>query len=165
MAFRNRLRPVKSYKHVVDIQGGLALGTQLNSILIDAVDAPVLTGAAGVEVASTVRAIYLKVEVYATSAAALSNVYMTVMKNPSNALTAPAPNAVGVSDVKKQIIHQEMVMIQQVAEGNPRTLFKGVIRIPRGYQRMGQDDTLLLSLLSPGVAIFFCVQCIYKEFR
>ncbi len=165
MPFRNRLRPVKSYKHVIDIQGGLVAGAQLNSILADAVDAPILTGTASVEVASTIRAIYLKVEAYATTAVALSNIYMTVMKNPSNALTAPAPNAVGASDVKKQIIHQEMVMMQQVAEGNPRTLFKGVIRIPRGYQRMGQDDTLLLSLLSPGVAAFFCIQCIYKEFR
>ncbi len=90
---------------------------------------------------------------------------MTIMKNPSNALPVPVANLIGTSDVKKQIIHQEMVMMQQVAEGNPRTLFKGVIRIPRHYQRMGQDDTLLLNLLAPGVNAFFCVQCIYKEFR
>ncbi len=162
---RFNLRPVKSYKHVIDIQGDLVLAVQQNFILADAVDAPILTGAAGVEVASQIKSIYLRVEAYATSAAALSNIYMTVMKNPSNALPTPTANLIGVSNVKKQIIHQEMVMMQQVAEGNPRVLFKGVIRIPRNYQRMSQDDTLLLSLLAPGVNAFFCIQCIYKEFR
>ncbi len=160
-----RLRPVKSYKHVVDVQGALVAGTQVNTVLIDAVDAPVLANVDEVETASTVGSIYLKVEGYATSAAALSNLYMVIMKNPSNAVATPAANAIGSSDVKKFIIHQEMVMLQQVDKGNPRTLFKGVIRIPRGYRRFGQDDALILGLLSPGVSVFFCIQCIFKEFR
>ncbi len=167
MSFRRRqaLRPVKSYKHIVDLQGGLSGGTQANNLLIDAVDAPVLTGPAGVEVASTIHSIYLKVEVYATAAGSLSNCYMIIFKNPSNGLTTPTANVVGISDVKKYVIHQEMVMMQQVALGNPRTLFKGVIKIPRGYKRFGQDDALIIGLLSPGVNANFCVQCIYKEFR
>ncbi len=161
----NRLRPVKSYKHVFDLQGALAAGTQLNTVVIDAVDAPTLSNTIGVEVASTVNSIYLKVEAYATSAGALSNLYMIVMKNPSNAIATPAANTVGGSDVKKYILHQEMVMLQQVDKGNPRTLFVGVIRIPRGYRRFGQDDALIIGLLSPGVTVSFCMQVIYKEFR
>ncbi len=167
MSFRKRLqlRPVKSYKHIIDIQGGLVGGTQANNLLIDSVDAPILTGVAGVQTASTINAIYLKVEVYSTAAGSLSNCYMIIFKNPSNALTTPTANTVGASDVKNKVIHQEMVMMQQVANGNPRTLFKGVIRIPRGLRRFGQDDALIIGLLSPGVNANFCVQCIYKEFR
>ncbi len=160
-----RLRPVKSYKHVVDFQGALVAGTQVNTSVIDAVDNPTLADTDAVEVASTVNSIFLKVEGYATSAAALSNLYMIVMKNPSNTITTPQANLIGPSDVKKFIIHQEMVMLQQVDKGNPRTLFRGVIKIPRGYRRFGQDDALIIGLLSPGVSVFFCIQCIYKEFR
>ncbi len=168
MSFRRRamsLRPVKSYKHVVDIQGGLIAGTQVNSVMIDAVDSPVLANEAEVEVASTVHSIYLKVEAYSIATGALSNLYMIVMKNPSNALVTPQANVVGASDLKKFVIHQEMVMIQEIVDGVPRTVFRGVIKIPRGYKRFGQDDILLVSLLSPGVNMNFCIQCIYKEFR
>ncbi len=161
----NRLHPVKSYKHIVDIQAGLVLAVQQDFTLIDAVDAPVLANTAQVQTASTVNAIFLHVECSATTSAALANVYMFIMKNPSNALPIPAANAVGASDVKKQIIHQEMVMVERSTAGNPRALFKGVVLIPRGYRRFGQDDALKLAVLSPGVNLDLCIQCIYKEFR
>ncbi len=90
---------------------------------------------------------------------------MIIMKNPGNNLVTPTPNAVGGNDNKKFVIHQEMVMLEKNTTGLPRTLFKGVISIPRGYRRFGQDDILVIALLSPGVNVDFCIQCIYKEFR
>ena len=63
---------------------------------------------------------------------------MLVFKNPGGNLTVPANNTVGSNDNKKYVIHQEMVMLEQSISGNPRTLFNGVIRIPRGYQRNGR---------------------------
>ncbi len=114
---------------------------------------------------STVNGIYLKVEVSASSAGALANAYMMVYKNPGNDLTFPNPNIVGTSDKKKFVIHQEMVMLEQTTGGNPRTLFNGVIAIPRGYRRNGPNDRLELDVFSPGVDMNVCVQCHYKEFR
>lgn len=161
----NSLRPVNRIKHVVDVQGGALLGVQALQNLITTVDAPLIANTFQVETGSTVNAIYLKVEVNATSSAALSNVYMFVAKNPGNNLTFPNANAVGGVDNKKYVIHQEMVMMQQVTNSNPRTLFNGVIVIPRGYKRNGPSDRLILAIFSPGVNINFCVQCHYKEFR
>ncbi len=77
----------------------------------------------------------------------------------------PTANFVGASDDKRFVIHQEMVMLQQVTNSNPRTLFKGVIAIPRGYRRMGPNDLLRLAVLAPGVNINICLQVHYKEFR
>ncbi len=161
----SRLRPVNSYKHVIDQQGGLIAAAQQNFALIDTEDNPVLANNTDVQTGSTVSSIYLKVEVYATATTALANCYLIIFKNPGNAFTIPAANAIGVSDLKKFVIHQEMVMMEKNTTGLPRTLFKGVIRIPRGYKRNGQDDALLIGLLSPGVNADFCFQCIYKEFR
>ncbi len=128
-------------------------------------DAPTLGNREEVETGSTVNGIYLKVEINATSSAALSNAYLMIFKNVGGNLIAPAANVVGASDNKKFVIHQEMVMMQQVTNSNPRTLFNGVIVLPRGYRRMSIDDRLELHILTPGVTANICIQCHYKEFR
>ncbi len=159
------LRPVNRIKHVVDSQFGVALGVVSVTNIISTVDAPVLANTSECETGSTVNGIYLDVEVYGTSAGGLSNVYMYVGKNPGTNLALPNPNVVGASDNKRFVIHQEMVMLQQVSNSNPRTLFKGVIAIPRGYRRNGPQDILVLVILAPGVNINVCMQAHYKEFR
>jgi len=162
------LRPVHRIKHVVDLQAGVVLGTQLDVTLAFAKDAPVLANETEVETGSKVNGIYLKVEVSATSGTALANVYLAIMKNPGNNLTAPAANAVGASDNKRFIIHQEMIMVQKFdadVSANPRILFNGVIALPRGYRRFGPTDRLQCLILSPGANLDACVQCHYKEFR
>ncbi len=169
MVFRRRslnaLRPVHRLKHVVDVQGALPGGTTVTNDLILTKDAPVLANTTEVETGCTVNGIYLKVEVYATAAAALSNCYMAVYKNPGGNLAALNPQAIGPDDDKRYVIHQEMVMMQQVTNGNPRTIFVGVIAIPRGFRRFGPNDELQIALKSPGPNANYCFQCIYKEFR
>ncbi len=162
------LRPVHRIKHVVDAQGTVTAGSQLNTVLIKSVDAPVLANTTEVETGSKVNGIYLKVEVASNDAqvsGAVPNVYMGVFKNPGATFSTPAPNAVGVSDLKRYMIHQEMVMIQNVVSSNPRVLFNGVIKIPRGYIRNGPEDILTVAVLSPQIDISVCIQCHYKEFR
>ncbi len=163
--FRKYLHPVNSKKHVIDNQGGLVAGTQAIVELVEGVDAPVLASTEQVAVGSYVRSMFLNVQVAATGTAALSNVYMIVYKNPSNGLTPPNANAVGASDVKKIVFHQEMIMTEKNTTAIPRTLFKGVLKLPRHMQRMGQDDSVLIALLAPGVNYDYCIQCIYKEIR
>ncbi len=163
----NRLRPVNRIKHVVDVQGAIAAGANTLRTIINAVDNPTLAVNNEVQIGSTVNGIYLKVEATRTGTTSdvLANVYLFIAKNPGGNLTLPAGNLVGVNDNKKYIIHQEMVMLQGTNAGNPRTIFNGVIVIPRGYRRMGPGDLLQLDILSPGVNINFCFQVHYKEFR
>ncbi len=169
MSFRRRrgssLRPVNRIKHVVDFQYAVGLGVTDIKNLVTANDNPVLANVAEVQTGSIVNGIYLKVEVTATTSAALSNVYLIIAKNPGGNLGALAPNQIGADDDKRYVIHQEMVMLQQVTNSNPRTLFNGVIAIPRGYRRFGPNDTLILEILAPGVNVNVCFQCHYKEFR
>ncbi len=163
--FRN-LRPIRSIKHVIDIQSALAAGgAQESQDLVSAIDAPTAANVDTVEIGSRVGSIYLNVQCYATSEASLANVYMFVFKNPGGNLTAPAGNAVGASDNKKYVIHQEMRMMGGATTEIPITLFNGVIKIPRSYQRMGTLDILQVVVHTPGNAIDYCVQCIYKELR
>ncbi len=161
------IRPVNRIKHVVDRQSAVAGGTVENTLLVQTLDTPTIADTDGCETGSKVNGIYLRVECVNTEATqgVLPNVYMFVGKNPGGNLTLPNPNVVGASSNKKYVIHQEMLMLQKQTGSNPRTLFNGVIMIPKLYRRNGPGDQLLFSILSPGVDIDYCVQCHYKEFR
>ncbi len=170
MSFRRqlRLRPVNSVKHVIDVQGGLVALTQDIVTLIESVDNPVVANNTDVATASNVRSFFLNVQVAASGSGALANVYMYVAKNPGKRITVtdfPKANAVGVSNLKKLIFHQEMIMTEKNTTAISRTLFRGVIKIPKHMQRFGQDDEIDIYLFSPGVNFDYCFQCIYKEFR
>ncbi len=169
MVFRRRnqsLRPVRRIKHVTDRQGATALGVNFDEQIISSSDLPTLAQTNVVETGSTVNAVYLRVEVVNTGATGvLANAYLMVMKNPGGNLTFPNPNVVGGDDNKKYVIHQEMVMLQMVDNSNPRTLFNGVIMIPRGYRRFAINDLLTVRVFSPGVELSICIQSHYKEFR
>ncbi len=162
------LHPVHRIKHVVDAEGGTIAATQSVIDLIDTVDNPVIGVTQDCETGSKVNAIYLRVEILHSSGAGRANAYMMVFKNVGNNISAerPNPNAVGASDMKRYVIHQEMVMMNgDAGNGQPRTLFNGVISIPRGMRRCGPDDKLQLVIFTPTVLGDFCVQCIYKEFK
>ncbi len=162
------LRPINRIKHVVDISATLAAATQLNNVIALSTDTPDLAGTTDVETGSKINGIYLKVEVASNEAfdsGAIPNVYMSVFKNPGGGLPTPVPNAVGGNDLKRYIIHQEMIMINNTIGGNPRVLFNGVISIPKGYRRNGPGDAWVISILSPAINIALCMQAHYKEFR
>ncbi len=165
--FRRGMSPVNRIKHVVDSSATLTAGTQLDTPIITADDAPVLANRAEVLTGSVVNAIYLRVEVASneTDAGAIPNAYMLLMKNPGGNLTIPVPNAVGSNDNKRFVIHQEMVMLNNLAGGNSRTLFNGVVVIPKGYRRFAPNDTLVLSIFSTAVNLTLCFQVHFKEFR
>ncbi len=167
--FRSSIRPIQRIKHVVDISQATAAGVNLVLPLIIAIDAPVIANVQEVVTGSTVNAIYLRVEVAsneAISLGAVPNFYVNVQKNPGNNLSNPVANAVGVSDNKRFVIHQEMTMIENKGQGsNSRTAFNGVIVIPKGYRRFGPNDRLDIALLSPALDVVTCLQCHFKEFR
>ncbi len=161
------IRPVQRIKHVVDQTATLVANTQLTNVIVSAVDAPVLANTSQVRTASTVHGVYLNVEVAVKDVAAgtVSNMYLIVFKNPGGNLTIPVPNAVGSNDNKNYVIHQEMIMMNNATGGNPRTLFKGVIKIPARLKRFGINDQLQWSVIAPNNNTVVCGQTIYKEFR
>jgi len=174
MPFRrmSSIRPVQSRKHIVDVATSVVLAVATSVPVIITVDTgPLLGNPTDVKNGSTVNAIYLSIEVFATNAySGVPRVYFTVFKNPGNNLTAPAPNGAGISDNKRYIIHQEMIMVGNGAMTSfPRTLFKGVVRIPPRLKRFGANDRLAIQLQNgagetTGISNA-CVQAIYKEYN
>ncbi len=165
--FNRALRPINARKHIVDIQGGLPINTKTSHDLITVVDAPVVANVTECKVGAKVNSIFLNVQFAATSTAALANIYMFLWKNSGDNIAiaqVPNGNVTGTSDLKQLIFHTEMSMSEKNTTAIPRTLFKGVLKIPRHFQRCGQNDTIRIELYSPGVTHDYCIECIYKEY-
>ncbi len=171
MVFRRRmsnLRPINSLKHVVDTSFTMAANTQVDTQVMDAVPQPTITTPRQTTIASKISSMYLRVEaaVDIRIAGAIPNFYMIVFKNPGTNFTVPNAASVGTSDIKRFVIHQEMVMLDNSTDApNPRTIFNGVIKIPRGFQRQGNDDSLQVGVLCPSLTSKVCIQCIFKEYK
>ncbi len=164
--FNPSIRPVHRIKHVVDAEGGTVAGVVTTVDLTRTRDSPANAVTNEVAQGSKINGIYLRVEVLHSSGAGRSNMYLGVFKNPGANLTPPVLNNTGASENKRYMIHQEMIMMNgDAGNGQPRVLFNGVIKIPKGYIRNGPNDRLQLLLLTPTVLSDWCVQCHYKEFR
>ncbi len=169
---RNRLRPVNTLKHTIDQQNTIAAGTAIDIQLVKCVENAVSTTAIENDIGSHVRSLFLNIQVINSidAVGTINNVYMYIFGNPGDnvpGVSIPAVNIVGTSDFRKQIFHQEMAMLGDQADGIPITLFKGVIKIPRKFQRLGVNDVINVRVGTPtgGAEIDACVQCIYKEIR
>jgi len=168
MARRMSLRPVNSTKNIVDVSGVLAIGSTTSVNLVDAVqslsDPP---QPSQVQKASTVSSIYLSVFVLGNSGSASGLVDWYVWKDAggSNQASPDTPTAgnTNASNLKRFIFHEEKGLAA-TQDGTPM-VFKGVIRIPPRFRRMGQNDIIQLRLLSPVADMQFCVKAIYKWYQ
>ncbi len=163
------LRPVNRIKHVFDSSATIAAAVQHVFTLALTTDTPTLAAINSVETGSKINGFYIRLEVASNEAidlGAIPNTYMALFKNVGGNLTAPGANAVGADDNKRFVIHQEMSMIENKGQGsNARTLFNGVVAIPKGYRRNGPGDVWQLLVLTPALDVAYCVQSHYKEFR
>jgi len=168
------LRPVKSIKHIVETNGTVTAALASTTDVINTVDAPAYNVTPNqVSTGAQIHGIYLRVEVKGrVQAGGIQNVYMAVYKNLGNNLTLGPIDLIGTTDLRRYVIHQEMLMVSgqdlSTGLGFPRTMFKGVIIIPKSLKRFGVQDKLQVILQHrSGEATQtteFCIECIYKEF-
>ncbi len=118
------------------------------------------TGVVGqVRTGAKVTSLFLFVQV--VPATGTANVDMYVMKKPSGVVN-PTAGAVGGNVARKYVLHEEKGIPGNAADGAYPMTFKGVIRIPRGRQRMAEGDQIIVAVR--GADIYnACVKAIYKE--
>jgi len=162
------LRPINRIKHVVDSSATIAAAAGNSFVIALATDTPSLANTTGVETGAKINGFYIRFETASTQNTvmnAIPNFYFYVAKNPGGNVTLPAANQVGGDDNKRFVIHQEMTMIHNDDGGNPRTVFNGVVVIPKGMRRMAPNDVWTIQTLCPAIDTAQCIQVHYKEFR
>ncbi len=171
------LRPIDSVKHIVTSTSVLVAIT--NTVVVpvtDGVDTYTLADTNGVPTGAKVSSFFLSAYFISEGGEVASEVPLVdwyIIHNPGgvygttfDADNLPTPGSTGSHKNKRHIIHEE----RGLAGGGDASLsgvpmiFKGVIRIPRGMQRVGQDDTIQL-VARATFNTKFCVQCIYKHYK
>ncbi len=151
---------IHSRKEVVDSTLlGVAAAVVSNVNVANAVND--YTGTVGsVETGSVIKSIYLFVQIIPTLGTA--NVDFYVIKRPDG-IVDPVPGAVGGSFARKYVLHEEKGLPGNAGDGAYPLTFKGVVRIPKGRQRMGEGDDIRVVLR--GADIYnACIKCIYKVY-
>ncbi len=170
MAFgrRRSLQPLNSTKHVIDSEGGLTSTPSTNVIaegvtVLNAVLNPVqcVTG-------SVVNGVYVSLFVIGDTGAPVGgSITWYICKARSGqdfTNDFPLPVAVGTSDVRNQIFHQEKGL---AGSGDGTAMvFKGVIAIPKSMRRMREGDRIAIRImLNSADSAQFCLQSIYKSWQ
>ncbi len=88
-----------------------------------------------------------------------------IFKNPGTNLTSPVPGTVGSSNEKKFVFKTWKGLIGARTQGFPAYTWRGWIKVPKVYQRMGTDDLIQFVFQSTGVATIVCNNFIYKWFK
>ncbi len=154
-----RFRPViHTRKEIVDstllgVTAGVTSVVTLASVVND------YTGAVGtVEVGTKISSLFLFVQILPT--ATTENVDWFITKTPAG-ISLPVPGATGGTTARKYILHEEKGIPGNANDGAYPSTFKGVIKIPRGRQRMAEGDLIRISLRAVGISNA-CVKSIYK---
>ncbi len=161
-------RIVDSNKNIVSSFQGIGAATKTDIIIARAVDSATNAVTEDVERGCKLKAIWIEFWVYATQDIAegvTTGIEMYVIKNPGANLTTPSPGTEGSSNEKKFIFKSWKGLIGQRTDGSPPYFFKGWIKIPRLYQRMGADDLIQLVVLATGSSIVLCRKFIYKWYK
>ncbi len=157
------MRPViHSRKEIVDsTQIGVAGGA--NTVLAVASVVNDYTGAVGtVEVGSVVKSVYCFVQGI-NQTTGVANVDWYFIKRPAG-ITLPNPGAVGGNVARKFVLHEEKGIPGNAGDGAYPLTFKGVIKIPRGRQRMAEGDKIEIVFRSVDTANW-CFKLIYKVYQ
>ncbi len=161
------LRPVNSMKNVVNAFTAQPVGT--GSLLIArAVDSATNAVTQDVERGCNIKAIWLEIWIYDSAEAAVgvtSGIDFYIWKDPGANLTPPIPGTEGSSNEKKFIFKSWKGLTGARTQGSPPYAWRGWIKIPKRYQRMGTDDLFELQFNATGVNKIVCTNLIYKWYK
>ncbi len=162
---RSSKRPINSVKNIVDSTLiGVAAGVTSNVNLATAVNT--YAGAVTeVPIGSNVSSVYLFVQVQPQAAQGNADWFFYKSSAAENtALLAVTPGVTGGNTARRFILHEEKGIPGVFNNGASPLTFRGVLKIPRGRQRMGEGDVITLRVRC-STAYDACVKAIYKFYQ
>ncbi len=158
------MRPtINTEKHVVHSVFAVAT-TNVAKVIAKAVTAPSNTVDSDCHRGGHVKAIWVSLDFCGLAGTGVhQRTVFYLIKNPGDNLTEPGALAVGTSNEKKFVFKQWSAMTMRNQEGNPPYHWEGWVKVPRLYQRMGADDTIMLVGGCNTSTGHGWSTCIYKE--
>jgi len=168
--FRRMLAPINSNKHYVhQPRITVTSGTLADIVPVDTVVAPAAAQSNQVEEGSVVKAIYMELWFQSVGLTGTTNTFTAAIeKLPGNTpiMTFAQSLNLGAYPNKKNILYVTQGITGSVSDGSPMMpIYKGWIKIPKGKQRMGLDDRIVLNISASVQDAQVCGIFTYKEYR
>jgi len=170
MAFKRRmLAPIHSEKHLIQYTGGVvtvAQGAARNDILATAVSVADKNLANEVIEGSIIKACYVEAWILSNSASVPGNFIATLEKVENGNVGITFAQAILLNDYpnKKNILYTAEGLTGNNDDNNPLPILRGWYSIPKGKQRFGLGDSLVLTFASQVSGLKLCGLAIYKEY-
>ncbi len=160
--------PINANKHYVMIPNANIASAALGTIdVVDAVVAPATSNAFDVEEGSIVKAVYIELWIFGLGASGTdTQFFLAVEKLPAGAtpMTQAQSLNLGAYPNKKNILFTSQGVIGGI-DTNSVVVLRNWILIPKGKQRMGLADRIVLSVATLGAPMQRCGFITYKEYR
>ncbi len=167
--FGRQITPiVNSTKNVVSAFTAISTGAQTDLLVARAVDSAALATTTDVERGCIIKAIWLELWIYASAEAVAGvthGIDAYLIKNPGDNLTPPIPSTTGSSNEKKFIIKQWKGLTGARTQGSLPYSWRGWVKIPKRYHRMGADDRWEFVSIATGANAIQCTNFIYKWYK
>jgi len=167
---RRMVAPINSVKHYVGNPNfAVALGTSTTLEIAETVAAPVDTNREKVSEGSLIKAVHFE---YWLIGKGISNTntqfVMTIEKSPSNASNPAFSDMLNLGGYanKKNILYTTQGIVGANVDGSPVIpVIRDWLKIPKGKQRMGQEDRILVTFATVEQQLQVCGMSIYKEYQ
>ncbi len=160
--------PIHSIKHMVQkTNASLASGALLSVVLIDAVAiGATRSNTFDVEEGSVIKAIYCELWLKSNASAGTStqqNVFIERLSSNLATMNFTESQNVQSYDNKKNILFSSQGVLGDLTT-SAMPVLRQWIAIPKGKQRFGLADRLVLEISAVGAALQICGLFIYKEY-
>ncbi len=159
---------VKSRKHIFQIsQSTVAQAAVVNTIIVKSAEATSTTPE-GIEEGAIVKACYLEFWVSQDSASVVGSYTLILVKIPGIAGNPITGEVAALHDYhnKKNILFTAQGLLTP-NDGGQVPILRGWYKIPKGKQRFGLDDKLVVTIRNnnaTAIDINFCGLAIFKEY-
>ncbi len=161
--------PINSVKHYVHkTNATLASGAAINIVLVDSVVAPAVANPFDVKTGAVIKAVHIEIWVLGAGVSETDiqfGAFLEKIENGVAAMTFAQSLNLGAYDNKKNILYTTQGVTSSQVDGSiPLALMRSWFKIPKGKQRFGQGDRLVLTVNSVGGSLQVCGLTTYKEY-
>ncbi len=160
------LAPITSVKHYVHRSTTQVGGTSIvNFEALEGVSQNAVTNAQDVVAGSVVKAIYIEMWLNGEDATNQAQFVLTIEKLPANATVmsiSDSSNLTAYTNKKNVLYTTQGILGLAGLQSVP--VHRGFVKIPKGKQRMGLGDKIMVNVAAVNVNIQMCGIAIFKEY-
>ncbi len=165
---RRMVAPINSIKHYVQMENSdIASGAKRTQNLVAAVGQASVAATQDVVEGSIIKAVYIEFWIHSEAVAGTENKFqLAIDKEPAGvaAMTFAQMNNMMAYPNKKNVLYfSQGVLGDLTTQSVP--VFRDWLKIPKGKQRFGLGDELVLTVSATGAVFASCGFAVFKEYK